>query len=250
MINLDDERKFLDGLVVDYKDQTPYSKAKKDIIHRLVLDHVEDSGSKKVLQLGCSGGYETKFLADNFGEVVVVDGSRNFIDSMKKSELGNNIDYRYSLFEDYEFENDTYDYVFCNYILEHVISPVDVLRSVRRSVSDNGGKVFATVPNFNAFSRQLAVKMGLIKDLQGLTENDHRHGHRRTYDLSTFSNGFLEAGYKIIETKGVIFKILADFQLNKMIEAGIITEEHIYGLQTMGEGYPELCDSIFLVAQK
>jgi hypothetical protein len=109
--------------------------------------------------------------------------------------------------------------------------------------------IFAVVPNAQAFSRQLAQRMGLIKDLYALTDNDHAHGHRRVYDKKTFVKDFEASGYQVVTTEGVIFKILADFQLNKMMQSGIIGEEHIRGLQEMARGQQDFCDSIFIVAK-
>ena len=246
---LDKEREFLDSLVADYKDQSPYSKAKKDVIHELIKARIADATSKRVLQLGCSGGYETNFLADTFGELDVIDGSSSFIDEMKAKNTKKNINFIYSLFEDYPFAEETYDYIFCNYILEHVYDPVQVLENVKPSLKKDG-TIFVTVPNRNAFSRQLALQMGLITDLKGLTENDHIHGHRRTYDSTEIARDFKEAGFTVQDTQGVIFKILADFQLNKMFEVGIISDEHIKGLQAMATINNDYCDSIFVVATR
>lgn len=245
----DEEKKFLDSLVVDYRDQSPYSKVKKDVINGLMMSWVKDSKKKTVLQLGCSGGYETEFLAKNFGRVDVIDGSKKFIDNMKANNPYKNVNFIYSLFEEYDFLANNYDYIVCNYILEHVLNPAEVVGVVRKSLKLNG-LIFATVPNSNAFSRRLAKEMGLIKDLEALTENDHRHGHRRVYDKQKLEENFVKVGYKIVNTQGVIFKILADFQLNKMFEVGVIGDEHIFGLQKMAKGNDEFCDSIFLVAKR
>ena len=154
----------------------------------------------------------------------------------------------YSLFEDYGYNTKKYDYVFCNYILEHVYDPVQILKKVKRSIKKRG-KIFITVPNCNAFSRILAQKIGIIEDLKALTENDHKHGHRRAYDTISLKSDLSISGYKLKSTKGVIFKILADFQLNKMMNKGIITEEHIRGLHEMAEGYDDFCDSIFVIGE-
>lgn len=247
--NISQEKKFLDSLVIDYKDQSPYSKAKKDVIHNLANKYIKNSSKKSILQLGCSNGYETAYLADNFAKLDVVDGSSKFLKRMKKEAKDRkNVRFIYSLFEEYDSHEKKYDYIFCNYVLEHVIDVPYVLKNVRHTLKKNG-LMFATVPNAQAFSRVLANKMGLVKDLYALTDNDNAHGHRRVYDKEALVRDFEGAGYEVVATEGVIFKILADFQLNKMMQSGIIGEEHIRGLQEMAAGQEDLCDSIFIVAK-
>lgn len=247
--NIRREKEFLDSLVIDYTDQSPYSKAKKDVIHSLTEKYTKNRGKKVVLQLGCSNGYETAYLADNFAQVDVVDGSSKFLARMKKEAKDKgNVNFIYSLFEEYDSHGKKYDYIFCNYVFEHVINVPYILKNIRKTLKKDG-IVFAVVPNASAFSRQLAQKMGLIEDLYALTDNDHAHGHRRVYDKKTFIKDFETSGYEVVETDGVIFKILADFQLNKMMQLGIIGEEHVRALQEMSRGNEDLCDSIFVIAK-
>lgn len=247
--NIGKEKEFLDSLVTDYTDQSSYSKAKKDIIHSLTERYTTERSQKLVLQLGCSNGYETAYLADNFGEVDVVDGSSKFLSRMKKeSKDKKNVNFIYSLFEEYDSGKKKYDYIFCNYVLEHVINVTYVLRNIRKTLNKDG-VIFAVVPNAQAFSRQFAQQMGLVKDLYALTDNDYAHGHRRVYNKKTLISDFEASGYRVVAREGVVFKILADFQLNKMMQAGIIGEEHIRGLQGMAKGQEDFCDSILIVAE-
>lgn len=248
-LDLKAERHFLNSLVAEYKDQTPYSKAKKDVISDLVTTRVKNSAQKSVLQLGCSSGYETKLLSRLFNHIEVIDGSKKFIDKIKDQLKTNNVNFIYSLFEDFNYQPDKYDYIFCSYVLEHVFDPVQVLEKVKTSLKPSG-RIFVVVPNYSAFSRQLARELGLVKDLKALTSNDRVHGHRRVYGFQELENDIKKAGYKVTYKQGVVFKILADFQLNKMLEAGIIGEEHIHGLQKMASVNMELCDSIFMEAAK
>lgn len=246
-IDTNKETAFLDSLVDDYADQSPYSKAKKDVINSLIDKYVCDSRNKYVLQLGCSNGYETRFLIDRFKSVDVVDGSREFIRRTRESN-GSEANFINCLFEEYDSQGKKYDYIICNYVLEHVVNAVHVLRNIGNTLVD-GGVIISVVPNANAFSRQLAKRMGLIKDLKELTKNDLKHGHRRVYDRVSLINDFEKAGFEVTQVEGVIFKILADFQLNELLKNDIITKEHIQGLQDMASGQIDFCDSIFIMAK-
>jgi 2-polyprenyl-3-methyl-5-hydroxy-6-metoxy-1,4-benzoquinol methylase len=246
----DNERTFLNSLVRDYRDVSPYSRIKKEIIHQLIQSYMKDASRKSGLQLGCSNGYETGILSSQLKHLDVVDGSSIFINQLKESNSYPNVRFIYSLFEEFQLQpgEKKYDFVFCNYILEHVFEVGSVLKMIGR-VLDSDGIFFAVVPNANAFSRQLAMDMGLVKNLKDLTENDHRHGHRRVYDIETIRRDVSEAGFEILDSKGIIFKILADFQLNKMMEQNILTDAHIQSLFNLGLRFPELTDSVFIAAK-
>jgi 2-polyprenyl-3-methyl-5-hydroxy-6-metoxy-1,4-benzoquinol methylase len=246
----ENERNFLDSLVQDYRDVSPYSRCKKEIIHEVIQSHMVDAGNKTGLQLGCSNGYETAILASQLKTLAVVDGSSIFINKLKESNAYPNVRFTYSLFEEYALPagETKYDFVFCNYILEHVFETDSILKMIRSVIADNG-IFFAVVPNANAFSRQLALDMKLITGLRDLTENDHRHGHRRVYDMQTIKADVTNAGFDIIDSRGIIFKILADFQLNKIMEEKIMGDAHIRSLYNLGLQYPELTDSIFIAAR-
>jgi hypothetical protein len=110
--------------------------------------------------------------------------------------------------------------------------------------------LIAVVPNANALSRRISQKMNLVIDFEELTENDLRHGHRRVYTLKKLKSEFNQAGYKIAITTSIVFKILADFQLNKLLDEGFLTRSHILALQELAGSSENLeySDSFFLVA--
>ena len=103
-----------------------------------------------------------------------------------------------------------------------------------------------------ALSRRLALEMGLVASLSDLTENDHKHGHRRTYTLETLIEEVTAAGFHVAEASGIVFKILADFQLNKLLSTGFLTKEHVLGMQSLAQHKENIAysDSIFLVLRK
>lgn len=245
------EREFLNTLVSDYKDQAVYSEIKKDIIFDVIGEYTENEKNKNVLQLGCSNGYETNRLSDKFLMVDIIDGSSEFIDRLSKINKSKNLNFICNLFEEYSMKQGQsgYDYIFCNYVLEHVFDSVAVLKNIGETLSTDG-IIFAVVPNAMAFSRQLAKKMGMLNNLKSLTENDKIHGHRRVYDVDDIRKDFIESGFEIVDVRGIIFKILADFQLNKMMEQNIIEKSHVYALQEMAGNMTDFCDSILVVARK
>jgi 2-polyprenyl-3-methyl-5-hydroxy-6-metoxy-1,4-benzoquinol methylase len=234
-----EERAFLDRAVETYVARSFLDKFVRQLAVRTFAPFVRGG---RALELGCSDGYMTALISRLVDALDVIEGSKEFL---KKAEAENipNAKFVYSLFEEYKSDN-RYDYVFATWALEHVLDVSRVLRMVR-SVLKPDGLFFVVVPNANALSRQLALHMGLLKDLKNLTENDVNHGHRRVYDRVSLNRDLTEAGFVSISQGGILLKPLADFQMDKLIDSGILQEPQLDGLYRLGFEYPDLCGYLF-----
>ena len=106
------------------------------------------------------------------------------------------------------------------------------------------------MPNANAPSRQIAVKMGLISHNSAITPSEVEHGHRITYSLDTLERDAKSAGLDITYRTGIFFKALANFQWDRLLETDIISKGYLEGCYQLGHKYPDLCSSIMLVCKK
>lgn len=242
-----DEREFLQQVRETYAKGSAQDRAIRRLAVRTFAPWL--SAETRGLQLGYSEGVDTALLAQCVGTLDIVEGEPAFAAEARAS-LPESTVYE-SLFEDFSLPEGIppYDAVFALYILEHVISPVEVLQRAQALLAP-GGKLFVVVPNARALSRQLARHMGLLDDLKTLTTNDHNHGHRRVYDRVDLSRDLQAAGYRVIAEGGLMLKLLADFQLDQMFEAGILGDAQVEGLYRLGLEYPDLCGSLFAVCEK
>jgi hypothetical protein len=58
------------------------------------------------------------------------------------------------------------------------------------------------------------------------------------------------AGLKVIHRSGIFFKVLANFQWDRLLQTDIISKEYLEGCYELGQQYPDLCSSIFLMCEK
>lgn len=220
-----------------------------DVMHPYMIRSFEPffrPGS--LLELGSfRGDFTRRFLA-YFDDITCVEASGDAIEEARR-KLGGKVAYAHSLFETVSLPR-RYDNIVLTHVLEHLDDPVRVLRRVNDEWLSNGGRFFLVCPNANAPSRQIAVKMGLISHNAAITPAEAEHGHRITYSLDTLERDAVAAGLKVVHRSGIFFKALANFQWDRLLQTDIVSKEYLEGCYKLGQQYPDLCSSIFLMCEK
>lgn len=242
----------------DYNQKTKDNQERKyfygfdyDVMHpfmvRSFTPHLREGNA---LELGSFEGQFTARLTEYFEEIHCVEASSDAV-AKARSLLGE--DNKVKIFEDV-FENvklpKKYKNIIMTHVLEHVEDPVAILKRVNDEWLDEDGRFFLVCPNANAPSRQIAVKMGLISHNAAVTEGERLHGHYATYSLDTLEREAKAAGLKVVLRTGIFFKALANFQFDKLLQTDIISPEYLEGCYQLGQVYPDLCASIFLMCEK
>ncbi len=201
----------------------------------------------KALEMGCYMGEFTKLILKQFSDVTVIEASDELIE-LSKQRVGNGVKFIHSTFESAELK-EKYESIFLMHTLEHLDDPVLVLNRTNCWLSEKG-RFFLVVPNANAPSRQIAVRMGLVPYNSAVIESERLHGHRKTYSLDTLEHEALAGGLRVVHRGGIFFKPLAGSQFDEALEANVISREYLDGCYKLGMIYPDLCASIFLVCEK
>lgn len=201
----------------------------------------------RALEMGCYQGEFTALLAQRFDDLTVIEASDELV-AQARQRTGDRVRFVCSTFEAFE-TGERWDSIFLVHTLEHLDDPVGVLRRVNCWLSA-AGQLFLAVPNANAPSRQIAVKMGLIENNAAVTAAERAHGHRITYSLDTVERDARAAGLEVVHRGGVLFKPLANFQFDRLAGTDILSEEYLEGCYQLGMVYPDLCASVYLVCRK
>lgn len=220
-----------------------------DVMHRFMIQSFEPFFKEgNCLELGSFRGDFTKRLLPFFADITCVEASDEAV-SIAKTAFGNKVKFINSLFEEAVIPG-TYNNIILTHVLEHLDNPVGVLKKINDEWLSNKGRLFLVCPNANAPSRQIAVKMGLISHNSAITPAEAEHGHRITYSLDTLERDAKAAGLNVIYRSGIFFKALANIQWDKLLNTDIISEEYLQGCYQLGQVYPDLCSSIFLMCEK
>jgi len=220
-----------------------------DVMHPYMIRSFEPffrPGS--LLELGSYKGDFTIRLMPYSSDITCVEASDVVIGEARR-RLGDTVQFVEGLFEEITLPK-RYDNIVLTHVLEHLDDPVRVLKRVNDEWLAPGGRFFLVCPNANAPSRQIAVKMGLISHNTAVTPAEAEHGHRITYSLDTLERDAVAAGLKVVHRSGIFFKALANFQWDRLLNTDIISKEYLEGCFKLGQVYPQLCSSIFLMCER
>ncbi|MCP5182205.1 MAG: GNAT family N-acetyltransferase [Pseudomonadales bacterium] len=220
-----------------------------DVMHPYMIRSFEPFFNRgSLLELGSFKGDFTRRFLSHFDDVTCVEASGEAIEQAR-ARLGGKVVFVHARFEDANLTR-RYDNIVLTHVLEHLDDPVAVLRRVNEEWLADGGRLFLVCPNANAPSRQIAVKMGLISHNAAVTKAEAEHGHRCTYSLDTLERDAVAADLKVVHRSGIFFKALANFQWDRLLSTDIISKEYLDGCYKLGQQYPDLCSSIFLMCER
>lgn len=164
---------------------------------------IPERGGHSALELGCGKGIFTKKLCELYNSVDVVDGSTELLNRISKecNHLRAKLKTHSVLVEDFTpSPGQTWQHIYMTFLLEHLQDPVAVLKRFKPLLAKDGW-LFLAVPNANSLHRAIAFRMGLIKSVDQLSENDKLVGHRRVYTTELIRSHVEAAGLKIISEK-------------------------------------------------
>ena len=201
-----------------------------------------------LLELGSyKGDFTHRFLL-RFDDITCVEASGVALEVARR-RFGERVKFVHSTFENATLPT-RYDNIVLTHVLEHVDDPVRLLRRINDEWLTDTGRLFLVCPNANAASRQIAVKMGLVAHNTAVTPAEAEHGHRCTYALDTLERDAAAAGLRVVHRSGVFFKALANFQWDRLLQTDIVSGEYLEGCYQLGQQYPDLCSSIFLLCER
>ncbi len=223
-----------------------YSYDFDTVIRRYMLRAFEPQFVRggSVLELGCHRGDMTEQILEYFPAVTAIEAASDLVEGVRARFPGR-VSVVAATFEDAVLA-DRFDNLFLIHTLEHLDHPVDVLKRVRQWLTPQG-RLFVAVPNANALSRQIAVRMGLIEHNSAVTPAEAQHGHRRTYSMDALLSDVRRAGYHVDDHGGILVKPLANFQFDQALAAGIVNEAYLRGCHELAKTYPDLSASLYAV---
>lgn len=235
--------KQLDLMSTEYTHPTPDRVVDQKLIGYIARYVVERLRGDNILELGVGDQIWTPMLIEKFSHVTSIDASTILLEHMARKVTATNWRYVCTYFEDYE-PQDRFDTVLATYVLEHIDDPLAVLKRARQHWLKDGGRIAIVVPHALSLHRRLAVILGMNLFPGQLGETDLRVGHKQVFSCYEMEELLVEAGFRVIEKKGMLCKVLPNRMLTEC------SDEQLEGLFKLGLELPiEYSGAIYLQAE-
>lgn len=195
---------------------------------------------KSCLEIAPAQGVMTKYLAEDFEKMTLVEGSQNLLNQIPDYP---NVQKFCSFIENWNSE-DKFDTIIMDHILEHIENPVATLAHIHQFLKP-GGVLIIGVPNALSFHRMLGVKMGFLHNEYELNSRDIELGHFRVYDIASLNEHVLQAGFEVMGNDGVYFKLLSNKQIQTTFDQKLKD-----GCFELGKEFKNHCAEIYCIATK
>ena len=111
----------------------------RDLDRQVTMDLLGNLHFDSILEIGCGTGKNTVFLAQIGSVVNAVDFSQGMIEKAKEKVQADNVHFSLlDITQRWEFEDQFFDLVVCNLVLEHIEDLSFVFTEVARVLSPNG----------------------------------------------------------------------------------------------------------------
>ena len=171
-----------------HKEQPYAYKPSPDSSHGIVLELAPQSGSRRVLDVGCGPGWVASELRHRGHEVTGVDliaddGIAERTDRFFQANVEEGLP---------DAVGDGYDVVIAADVIEHVRNPDELLADLASRMS-NTGMIVASVPNFGHWYPRLRTAAGLFDyDQRGILDRTHvRFFTRRSFRRAIANTGLV-----------------------------------------------------------
>ncbi|MDG3086929.1 glycosyltransferase [Vibrio hannami] len=176
--------------------------------------------NSRALDIGCWEGALGKHLIEN--KNCIVDGVELNVNAANKAKEV----YREVYVSDVEsldlaFLNDTYDYIVCADVLEHLLDPMETLKKIKQKLNKNG-KLIVSVPNVGY--------AGLVEEILSGRFDYREYGlldktHYKFFTKETVVEMLESGGFKI-DNMEFVKAFLRDTEFNKLNDLSDFTESH------------------------
>jgi hypothetical protein len=227
-----------------------YASEFDDLMHTFIIEKFRRlfTGANIIELGGYKGGMTSKLLGIasavttvDFDGVCVDSLNRRFIDWPQFKAIHTS----FQEFNDY----DRASIVLMQHSLEHIESPESLLRHIHKRLPANAIFI-CIVPNARSLSRRIASRMGVIRSIYGFTDFEIEIGHKQNFDLQTLNEITGEAGFRIIESGGIMPKFFSNGQYSKLIGTDIFGHAYFDALNSLSSECTDFCASVFVTAAR
>ncbi|HVX40276.1 MAG TPA: methyltransferase domain-containing protein [Gemmatimonadaceae bacterium] len=209
---------------------------------RRVLQSIGAAAGARVLEVGC-GMEPVVAELPRAATRTVVEPAAQFAEAARRALAGQPGTAVFEAFFEDAVESDAvagqFDVIIVSSLLHEVAEPRRLLRAVRRVAADDA-LVHVNVPNVRSLHRVLAVSMGLIDDVFEPSATERRFQRHTRFDRDSLVAMLRAEGFEVQSTGSYFVKPFTHDQMQRALDAGVIDERVIRGLEAVTAQLPDL----------
>ena len=236
----------------DYND-LPF-EADQAYLRRLeTLKLLDSYKPARMLEVGC--GMKPIFTDfKSFSHMTVVEPAEGFASHARslaeQHDLAGKVAVKQAFLEGAGLEGGEFDTILLVSLLHEVADP-EVFLKKAVSLGQSGARYMLNVPNQMSFHRQLAVKLGLIKEESEISAQQVKLQQNRIFNRQNLTELSESVGLRVLDSYTSIFKPFTHEQMQKLMDQEILTREQVHAFCSMMSLVDhEAGSEIMLVAEK
>lgn len=211
---------------------------------------------KSILEVGCGVSPLFKDFCD-FDCMAVIEPSEEFSMQARKTAEKSDITaeiiiynaFLENIFEKIKEERKQFDIIVASSLLHEVDEPNKFLQSIWELCSKDT-IVHINVPNATSMHRLIALECGIIADVHEKSRQQIVMQRQRTFDMKKLVEQVENAGFQIQDRGSYFIKPFTHSQMQKCLEAGIIDERVLEGLEGLTKYFPDAGAEIYVNAKR
>lgn len=236
----------------DYND-LPF-EADQAYLRRLeTLKLLDSYKPARMLEVGC--GMKPIFTDfKSFSHMTVVEPAKGFASHARslaeQHDLAGKVAVKQAFLEGAGLEGGEFDTILLISLLHEVADPEFFLKKAV-SLGQSGARYMLNVPNQMSFHRQLAVKLGLIKEESEISAQQVKLQQNRIFNRQNLTELSESVGLRVLDSYTGIFKPFTHGQMQKLMDQKILTQQQVHAFCSMMSLVDhEAGSEIMLVAEK
>ncbi len=214
---------------------------------RMLLTMLDALAPRRVLEVGC--GTDALYAHwPHFDRFVVIEPVTGFAEKARRGAAG---DGRITIIEGFVetaasmLVSEVFDLILVSGLLHEVSDPVAVLLGLQPLCRPNT-VVHLNVPNAYSLHRLLALEMGLIEDIQTLSDRQKALQQQRTFEMGSLVSLCEMCGFTVTEKGSYFIKPFMHSQMAALHAEGVLNECMLDGLYRLERHLPGLGSEIYV----
>ena len=172
---------------------------------KLLIERIDKNKPLEILEVGCALDPLFMHISDLVKVTTIEPTEEFFLDAQKKQNTKPTSRFIIvtTVLEDFETQK-SFDFIVASGVLHEVSNP-DLFLKRLLHLATSTTTIHINVPNASSFHRELALEMGLIEDIQAISDNQKlMQQTQKFYTIDTLEAVLVNSGFTVVDSGGYL----------------------------------------------